>query len=376
MTNFIFKKYPALYDKNFVKFFVSQFLFLSGGFIQNVALSSLILQNTDRKNALGIFLFASYLPVFLLSVPVAKLQGRISAKAVLLVSDGILFAMSLFIAIFSDLSFLGYVIFGSLWGVVRAFQTPFASSVPKLICDKENLNSGVGAVNLALCFSRGIGPVISGIVYTLFGYSTAFFVNAVSFVPSFILVLKTKIPKQKKTESKKSKPDIDIWLMITVFAVSFCGSSYNTAFSGIGKSLSLSPIWFSLFMGAVGVGAVAGAFLKSGTKRLVYSGFVIGALWFCMAFVKNGYIALFIAFLLGVCDYLFFTSVLCRINEQNDRGSIAKAMGIYTAVTTGALPTGYLAMSFFTNAFGIKAALIGCALVIATVYGALFSKIR
>ena len=85
MADLIFKKYPSLKDKNFVKFLISQILSLTGGYIQNVALSALIVSKTNNKTDLGLFLFASYLPVFLLSYPASKLQGKISAKKVLII---------------------------------------------------------------------------------------------------------------------------------------------------------------------------------------------------------------------------------------------------------------------------------------------------
>lgn len=357
MTDFIFKKYPSLSDNNFVRFALAQFFSLSGGFIQNVALSAMISDSKDKVSALGIFLFVSYLPVFLLSFYAGRITARIPLKSVLVITEASLFVMSCILSVFPDMPFYSLLIFGGAWGTVRAFQTPAASSVPKLICDEKTLPSAVNITSLALSLSRAAGPVISGVIYTAFGYRAAFITNAVSYLPSILLLLSVKIPEKKNTAVKKSKPTIPLFLIILLLVISLFGTCYNTFFTGVCEKLTLSKLWFSVFMGAVGVGAVLGVFVPRNRKTLAFAGLGMGVASGVLALSKNGYLAVFICIALGFFDYLFFSSALVNINLKNDENSIGAAMGVYTAVTTGALPVSYLVMSYATRYLGVNTAL-------------------
>ncbi|MBQ8605990.1 MAG: MFS transporter [Clostridia bacterium] len=375
MTDFIFKKYPALSDGNFIKFLSSQFLSLTGGYIQSVALSAMISQNEGDRKTLGFFLFCCYIPVFLLSYPASKLLQKIPIKPVLIITDSLLLALSIFLVLFSDMETGMLCIFGAVWGIVRAVQTPACAAVPKLICESKSLSSAVGALSLSTSLARAAGPIISGALYTAFDFRMAFIVNAISFLPSLLLVSLTKIKKEKSFSRKKTKPDISMLLLILVFAVSFCGTSYNVIFTGLCDNLSLSKAWFSVFMAAVGAGAVIGALL-SGRGRLPLFSLGIGVLAGALAIFKNGYIIAAITVAYGVLDYLFFTAAQRRINLQNDKESISAAMGVYTAVTTGALPLGYLVMSSILEGLGITWALLFSSVLIASVSLLFFGKIR
>ena len=78
----------------------------------------------------------------------------------------------------------------------------------------------------------------------------------------------------------------------------------------------------------------------------------------------------------GLSDYLFFTSALTKIQEENDENSIAGAMGVYTIVTTGALPLGFLALGYLTQALPISSVLCIIAVCVAGTYLVFSRKIR
>lgn len=376
MVNIFLKKYPAFKNRVYVRFTASQFLSLSGGFIQNVALSSLISEQNGGRFSLGLFLCLCYLPVFILSYPASKLIIKIPVKPILLITEACLFAMSAFLLFFKDMPFWGFLIFGAVWGTVRAFQTPAAASVAKLVCNEDELDSGVAALSLAQSLARAAGPILSGVLYSALGYGAAFAANAVSYIPSFILLCTLKIPRPKvQKENKKAKINLSIFLILTVFIISFCGTAYNLVFTGVSEKLALSRIWFSVFMAFIGIGAAIGAYILSGKKQLL---FACTGIPFCLAMLvfAKGYITVsLIAVLYGIFDYLFFTSALRKINADNDSASLARAMGVYTAVTTGALPLGFLILGWILSAFGIDTTLWFCAAVTAAGCLLIFSKI-
>lgn len=378
MNVFFIKKYPSLKNKSYVKLLISQLLSQSGGYIQNVALSALITEMTGSRSSLGIFLCVSYAPVFLFSYFAGKLTRKIPAKNLLIATEILLFLMSAALIFMSGMPFWGFLVFGAVWGTVRAFQTPAAGSMPKLLCEKTELSSGVAAYSLVLSLSRAIGPIISGVLYVSFSYRAAFAANALSYIPSIFLLfrIKTASEANRIRQRGKAKMKLSVPLLLVVFAVSLVGTAYNIIFTGLSEKLGLSRIWFSVFMALIGAGAVFGAYIMSSRKKVLWAALGISAAAGVLALSGRVWMICPVVVLYGLCDYLFFTSALTKIQEENDERSIAGAMGVYTIVTTGALPLGFLALGFLTQALSISAVLGIIAAFIAGMYLIFYRKIR
>lgn len=378
MNVFFIRKYPSLKNKSYVRLLISQLLSQSGGYIQNVALSALITEMTGSRSSLGIFLCVSYAPVFLFSYFAGKLTKKIPAKKLLIATEILLFLMSAALIFMSGMPFWGFLLFGAVWGTVRAFQTPAAGSMPKLLCEKSELSSGVAAYSLVLSLSRAIGPIISGVLYVSFSYRAAFAANALSYIPSIFLLfrIKTASEANRIRQRGKAKMKLSVPLLLVVFAVSLVGTAYNIIFTGLSEKLGLSRIWFSVFMALIGAGAVLGAYIMSSRKKVLWAALGISAAAGTLALSGRVWMICPVVVLYGLCDYLFFTSALTKIQEENDERSIAGAMGVYTIVTTGALPLGFLALGFLTQALSISAVLGIIAAFIAGMYLIFYRKIR
>ena len=378
MNVFFIRKYPSLKNKSYVRLLISQLLSQSGGYIQNVALSALITEMTGSRSSLGIFLCVSYAPVFLFSYFAGKLTKKIPAKKLLIATEILLFLMSAALIFMSGMPFWGFLLFGAVWGTVRAFQTPAAGSMPKLLCEKSELSSGVAAYSLVLSLSRAIGPIISGVLYVSFSYRVAFAANALSYIPSIFLLFRIKTASEANRigQRGKAKMKLSVPLLLVVFAVSLVGTAYNIIFTGLSEKLGLSRIWFSVFMALIGAGAVFGAYIMSSRKKVLWAALGISAAAGTLALSGRVWMICPVVVLYGLCDYLFFTSALTKIQEENDERSIAGAMGVYTIVTTGALPLGFLALGFLTQALSISAVLGIIAAFIAGMYLIFYRKIR
>jgi len=369
MNNFFIK------NDNFTKLLYSQFLSLCGGYIQNVALSAMITQKDDKYLKLGLFLFVSYLPVFLLSYFTGKLTNRISPIKILIVTEFLLLSMSVILFIFWNMSYYMLLVFGGLWGVVRAVQTPAANSMPKLLCEENNLQKNVKKLSLALSVSRAVGPIVSGVLYSAFNYRASFFANILSYIPSLILLFKIKFDF-KPMRTKKSRININKPLIVLVFVLSLFGTAYNIIFSGIVKTLELSRFWFSVFMALVGTGAAFGAWIMTKRKSMLYAFFGVSISALLLALFKNLFVICPVIVAYGIFDYLFFTSAMSKIQSENDRQSVTSAMGVYTAATTGALPVGFLLLSFLSDKFGALSVPFTIAGATAIFGWAFFAKMR
>lgn len=169
---------------------------------------------------------------------------------------------------------------------------------------------------------------------------------------------------------------LSIPLLAIVFTVSLVGTAYNIVFTGLSEKLGLSRIWFSVFMALIGAGAVIGAYIMSGRKKILWAALGISACAAVLAISPTVWIICPAVLVYGLSDYLFFTSALTKIQQENDESSIAGAMGVYTIVTSGALPLGFLALGFLTQAISVSAVLYIIAACIAGIYLVFSRKIR
>lgn len=377
MNGFIFKKFPALKNVDMRRLVFSQLLSQSGGYIQNVALSALITERTQSRLYLGIFLCVSYAPVFLFSCFASKVVLKTSAKRVLVLTEALLLAMSAALIMLSEMPFWGFLIFGAVWGTVRAFQTPTANTMPKLLCSQDTLSSGVSCLSLSMSLSRAAGPIISGLLYTALGYRAAFAANTVTYIPSLILLWKIKTEEHASAQPGKNsgKVKLCIPLLIIVFTVSFIGTGYNIIFTGLCEKLQLPRIWFSVFMALVGLGAAAGAYMMTYKRRYMFFALGISAAAAVLAASESIWMICPAVLFYGLSDYMFFTFALTKIQQENSERSITKAMGVYTIVTAGALPLGFLALGYLTQTFSISTVLSLICACIAFVYIIFYRKI-
>lgn len=368
MDCFFIKKYATLRNKNFRRALLWNFISGSGGYIQNVAVSLLITEMTGSRTLLGIYLFVSYLPIFLFSYFAGKILSHITVKCALLITESLLLMLSLILAVCGGFSYIGFVIFGTAWGTVRAFQTPLQTSLPKLTCDEKELGCAVATLSLIMSLSRALGPIASGLLCKTLGYRAAFAANALRFIPAFLTLSVTELGKVKRQKTGKKPVRLDKFMLVSVFALSCFGTAYNVIFTGIIKKLGLQNVWLSVLMACVGVGATIGACLYKRKKRFLSAAVCISACQIFLALINIPYIICAISVLYGLFDYLFFTSAMSKIQCENDTESILRAMGIYTIITTGALPCGFLILGFLIDYSGISMTLTMCALLISFSY--------
>lgn len=349
MNGFFMQKFSSIKNRSMRRLLLSQLLSQTGGYIQNVAMSALITERTGSRIRLGLFLCVSYAPVFLFSFAAAKIYKKVKPRGLLAATELLLFVLSCVLTVLADMRFYGYLVFGAVWGTVRAFQAPAVPATVKLLCKDGALRSGVSMLTLALSLSRAAGPLISGALYTALGYRAAFAANAISYIPSVILLMGLDVPAvHESRERGNEKPRLPIALLLTVFTVSLAGTAYNIMFTGITQKLGLGGMWFSLFMAAVGAGAVVGTFSLQLVKKPYIASFGIALCALALSLCPNGAAAAAVCVLYGACDYLFFTLSLTLLQKQNSTNSVASAMAAYTAVTTGALPLGFLLLGWLS----------------------------
>ena len=338
----------------FTRLLIAQGFSLSGGYIQALVLSWYAAELAGGLYALSGYMLACYLPVAILSYPIGRfLDGR-NQKSWLIGSELTLAILSLILwwaARRELVSFLFLLIFGGLWGVVRAIQTPIYQSLPRRLADR--LDRGTALLTVVTYGARGLGPILGGLLYARFGAPLPILINCISFIPSVALLCTLKLPMTQKGRPPALRPRL--LRLLLIFAVGFFGANYNVTFVSLVRESGMGSGAYGFALGLLGIGALLGFWLKS--KNLQFSPALsvaaMGGLYLLLAFSTALPLTAACILVYGLLDFWFFSQAALSLSKEAKPKELTAVMGLYTIVTIGAMPLGALLWSFISGAIGL-----------------------
>jgi MFS family permease len=200
--------FKAFSSRNYRLYFAGQSVSLIGTWMQKTAVSWVVYTLTHSTFMLGLTLFASQFPSFLLSLFGGVVSDRYNRYKVLLFTQ----VASMIQAVLLTLLILTkhYVVWEILvlsvvLGVINAFDVPARQSlVYEMIADKKDLPNALALNSSMVNLSRLIGPGIAGFVLETMGNEVCFGLNAVSFIAVIGSLLMMRLPayvEQKHTKN-------------------------------------------------------------------------------------------------------------------------------------------------------------------------------
>jgi len=230
---------------------------------------------------------ASSLPVVLLALPSGVLADRYDRRTVLLAAQ---FAMLAFSTALTVLAFADALTPGLLLGLTfllgcgTALMGPAWQAIQPELVERRQLGqaAALGAVNMNL--ARALGPAVGGAVVAAAGAGWVFAFNAASYLGiAAVLTLWRRPPAQVPTaEGEKLltalhagrryvwyAPGVRRVLLRTVLFIPGGAALWSLLPLVASRSLGLGSGGYGLLLGAVGVGAVGGAFVLSAIRRVL-----------------------------------------------------------------------------------------------------------
>ncbi|MFF9674692.1 MFS transporter [Streptomyces eurythermus] len=230
---------------------------------------------------------ASSLPVVLLALPAGVVADRHDRRRVLLVTQGALFAVSgvLTALTFADLlTPVLLLVLTFLLGCGTALMGPAWQAIQPELVQRRQLGqaAALGGVNMNL--ARAVGPAVGGAVVAAADPAWVFAFNAVSYLGIGVVLLlwrrpgpHTPVPHGEKWPAALDAGRRFVWhapgirrvLLRTLLFVPGGAALWALLPVVANRSLRLGSGGYGLLLGAVGVGAVAGAFvLPRGNRKL------------------------------------------------------------------------------------------------------------
>jgi predicted MFS family arabinose efflux permease/quinol monooxygenase YgiN len=239
---------------------------------------------------------ANTLPMFLFALPAGAIADIFDKRKFLIVVE---VATAAIAAVFAALVSLGWatpvnlLMFTFLIGAAGALAAPAWQSIVPQLVPKQDLQPAIAANSVGINISRALGPALGGLVIAGLGIAAPFWFNAVSNL-AIVGALLWWRPPQKSTRPlpaehfvgalaagfryARHNPHLRATLMRAVGFFLF-GSAYWALLPLVARGqIAGGPELYGVLLGAIGAGAVGGAFAlpwlkaKLGPDRLMAAG--------------------------------------------------------------------------------------------------------
>jgi len=269
-------RFRALKHRNFQLFIIGQLISLVGTWMQNTAQQWLVYKLTGSAALLGLFGFASQLPMLGLAWMGGYVGDHYNRHRGVIATQSCSMVLAFVLALLTLTHWIHtwhLMVIAFLVGVVNAFDVPIRQAFFIHMVGKEDLPNAIALNSSVFNGARVVGPAIAGFTIVLVGEGWCFFLNGVSFIAVIIALLMMRIERSENRGSGESPArsfiegfrfamrDIPIRSALFLLAVlSLFGLQYSVFLPVYASDiLHGGARTLGLLMSAAGVGAVLGA---------------------------------------------------------------------------------------------------------------------
>jgi MFS family permease len=386
-------RFRALKHRNFQLFVIGQLISLIGTWMQNTAQQWLVYRLTGSAALLGIFGFASQVPMLALAWMGGYVGDRYNRHRGVIITQTFSMLLAFVLAALTLTHYIKtwHLIFiAFLLGIVNAFDVPIRQAFFVHMVGKDDLPNAIALNSSIFNGARVVGPAIAGFTIVLLGEGWCFFLNGLSFFAVIIALLMMRVertPSKGPGESPVrafiegfhfAMSDVPIRSALFLLSLlSLFGLQY-TVFLPIYASdiLHGGAKTLGLLMSAAGVGAVLGALQFA--ARTEYKGL---ARWIAFTCTACGFSLLILSFTSSfwLCSVVMFIVGFAATSQMAATNTIiqqrvpdemrSRLMAVYATLFMGVMPVGALAAGFVAHRIGAPhtvflfgiAVLAGCA---------------
>jgi MFS family permease len=192
--------YPALTSRDFLIFWVGQFISLIGTWMQNTTQPYLAYRISGRPLDLGLIGFAATLPTLLFALPAGVLIERLDKRKVVIsmqvISMTQAFALA-FLALTGMVQIWHLIVLSFLLGTAGAFEITARQAMIIELVGRESLPNALALQSTAFNLARILGPSLAAPFMVLLGTQGegwAFLANGISYMFVMIGLFFVKTP--------------------------------------------------------------------------------------------------------------------------------------------------------------------------------------
>lgn len=378
----------ALRHPNYRLYFTGQSISLIGNWMTRLTTSWLVWRLTHSPEMLGLVGFAGQVPTFLLASFAGVWVDRLDRRRLLLMTQVLAMIQSLTLAVLTlsgAIQVWQILALQLLQGVINAFDMPGRQSfLVQLVEDREDLPNAIALNSSMVNGARLVGPSIAGLLIAWVGEGWCFLADGVSYLAVIASLLAMRVITETRVVTrrrvlydlrdglayvKRFVPIRSILLLLALLGL--FGMPYSVLLPIIAsKTLHGGPHTLGFLMGAMGVGALAGALYLASRKSVVGLGrFIpIASGTFGVSLVALGLsrsvllsLALMVATGVGFMVHMASSNTLIQTLVREDmRGRV---MALYTIAVMGMAPFGSLIAGSVAARIGAPQTILACGII-------------
>ena len=336
-----------------------------GGWMYSAAAAWLMTTLDTDPLMVSLVQVATSLPIFLFALPAGALADIIDKRRFLIgIEIGIcvvsaVFAVMVTLDQISPISLLAFMFVVSVGSALDA--PAWQSIVPQLV-PREDLAAAVATNSVGINISRAIGPALSGVITVAFGVAAPFWVDAFSNLGTIGALTwwrrppppKRRLPAERFTSAirigiryARNNPPLRATLLRAVAFFLFA-SAYWALLPLVAKTqIAAGAGVYGLLLGAIGAGAVGGAFVlpqlkaKLGADGLVAAGTAGTAVALLLFGIAHDTITTLVASVdAGICWIATLSSLNVSAQLALPEWVRGRGLAIYVTVFFGAMTIG------------------------------------
>jgi len=412
-------------DRNFLTFWVGEFISVIGDHISLIAFPLLVLQMTENVALTGAVFAAQGLPRAILMLMGGAFVDRYSPRLVMLVTNLVRCCLVMMVAwlVYEDRATTEVIFAVALtFGIVDAFFYPASIAIVPSLVSKAMLQKANALVQGSIYVGVIIGPAIAGFIIageanTLehgggsaadyasnrAGFARAFFIDALSFAASFLTLIfvRSRALASEDEDGKSadknssllgevreavrwvwSRPTIRLGFIGIAILEFFYQTTIFVGLPALAKARFLEPAYiFGLMVTAWGggalIGAMAGGALKPiGERYLVRIMFVAfafsGAAIGLIVLYEPYWWAMLVFFISGMLDSYVMINFTTWVQQKTPEALLGRVMSFFTFLVVGLMPVAAIVLGLaFEWQLEASLLVISAILVISCVFAAL-----
>ncbi|MCZ7528026.1 MAG: MFS transporter [Acidimicrobiia bacterium] len=378
-------------NRDFALFLTGAFLSNAGSWMQNITVPFVVYEVTGSASWVGFVAFAQFIPAVVVGPLGGVLADRISRRRILLATSllGALAASGLAV-VWADGHASPWVTAGlvTVTGVSIGLMLPAWQAMVPQLAPRDQLLNAITLNSAQFNASRTVGPALGGVVLLRFGASTAFTVNALSYVAVIVALLAIRAPEPSSEAGSgrvreqfreviaysRERAGVVVALVV-VACVAFLGSPVLQLAAVLSQEqLGVGEDVYGMIVAAFGAGGVIGAVVVSGyadgvnRSSLVAASVVLYGLGLVAVGLSPSYpAALAGMFTLGAAYLVAVSTANTSIQLLVGEEVRGRVMALYSMAITAGIPLGALLQGRLTDLVGVRETLTGAGFLLLAV---------
>jgi len=392
------ERFPALASRDFLIFWIGQFISLTGTWMQNTTQPYLAYRLTGSSFDLGLIGFSATFPALLLALPGGVLVEHLDKRKTVIAMQIVMMLQAFilaFLALTGMIRIWHIILLAFLLGTANAIEITARQAMLIELVGKPALPNAIALQSTIFNLARVLGPSLTGVILLLIrnqGEGWAFLANGISFLfvilgllfvrtpyrsaPAVAGIFKPKMTLEFKEGWNYIRGNTIVWLIILLAAWNgFFGFPFGQQIPALASSVlhqvtdteATVQARNSLLYLAMGVGALISALFVSAFSHLRRKGLLmaIGEFVFALgliliSFTRNVPLALT---LIGVIGWAMVTQMMMMntlIQLDVPDGLRGRVFSVYLWAIQGVAPFGSLFIGWLAQTAGVpRAALVG-----------------